>query len=186
MSFIQFFGSALQVTPHFHSLVPDGTFVQREGGVHFEPLPPPTQDEVERLLRGVRHRVLRLMEKRGALPAQGPEDALHVPGALPAATAALDGGGRPAPSQQAAAVRIAGGFLPARQHAPACRVDQAEMLRRTFDFDVFACVRCGGRRSVFAYVKGASGVRAILEHLGLPTAGASLAPARGPPQPAWC
>ena len=42
-SFIQFFGSALQVTPHFHSLVPDGVFVPREGGVRFEPLPPPTQ-----------------------------------------------------------------------------------------------------------------------------------------------
>ncbi|ATB27221.1 transposase [Melittangium boletus] len=36
MSFIQFFGSALQVTPHFHSLVPDGVFVPREGGVRFE------------------------------------------------------------------------------------------------------------------------------------------------------
>ncbi|HYO59475.1 transposase [Archangium sp.] len=42
MSFIQFFGSALQVTPHFHSLVPDGVFVPREGGVRFEALPPPT------------------------------------------------------------------------------------------------------------------------------------------------
>jgi Putative transposase len=66
------------------------------------------------------------------------------------------------------------------------RVDWAELLRRTLDFDVFACVRCGGRRSVFAYVKGAPGVRAILEHLGLPTACARLAPARGPPQAAWC
>jgi hypothetical protein len=47
----------------------------REDGVHFEALPPPTQAEVERLLRVVRHRVLRLLEKRGALPAQGPEDA---------------------------------------------------------------------------------------------------------------
>ncbi|MFY0579742.1 hypothetical protein ACN28S_40745 [Cystobacter fuscus] len=55
MSFIQFFGSALQVTPHFHSLVPDGVFVPREGGVRFEPLPPPTQGEVERLLRVVHH-----------------------------------------------------------------------------------------------------------------------------------
>jgi hypothetical protein len=77
-SFIQFFGSALQVTPHFHSLVPDGVFVPREGGVCFEALPPPTQDEVERLLRGVHLRVLRLLEKRGALPAQGPEDALRA------------------------------------------------------------------------------------------------------------
>jgi hypothetical protein len=62
VSFIQFFGSALQVTPHFHSLVPDGVFVPREGGVCFEALPPPTQAEVERLLRVVRHRVLRLLE----------------------------------------------------------------------------------------------------------------------------
>ncbi|MDC0711622.1 transposase zinc-binding domain-containing protein [Stigmatella sp. ncwal1] len=58
VSFIPFFGSALQVTPHFHSLVPDGVFVPWEGGVRFEPLPPPTQAEVERLLRGGRHRVL--------------------------------------------------------------------------------------------------------------------------------
>ncbi|RKI00470.1 hypothetical protein D7Y04_18950 [Corallococcus sp. AB038B] len=78
VSFIQLFGSALQVTPHFHSLVPDGVFVPREGGVRFEPLPPPTQAEVERLLRVARHRVLRLLEKRGALPAQGPEDTLQT------------------------------------------------------------------------------------------------------------
>nr|WP_254360763.1 transposase [Corallococcus exiguus] len=68
----------MQVTPHFHSLVPDGVFVPREGGVRFKPLPPPTQAEVERLLRVARHRVLRLLEKRGALPAQGPEDALQT------------------------------------------------------------------------------------------------------------
>jgi hypothetical protein len=66
------------------------------------------------------------------------------------------------------------------------RGDWAELLSRTFDFDVFACVRCGGRRRVLAYVKEAGGVRAILEHLGLATAGARLAPARGPPQASWC
>ncbi|WP_239470510.1 transposase [Archangium violaceum] len=65
-------------------------------------------------------------------------------------------------------------------------VDWAAVLRRTFDFDVFACVRCGGRRRVLAYMKEAGGVRAILKHLGLPTAGARLAPARGPPQASWC
>jgi len=66
------------------------------------------------------------------------------------------------------------------------RVDWAGLLRRTFAVEVLACVRCGGRRRVLAYVKQAGGVRAILEHLGLPTAGARLAPARGPPQAAWC
>ena len=66
------------------------------------------------------------------------------------------------------------------------RVDGAELLKRTFDFDVFACMRCGGRRRVLAYVKGAQGVRAILKPLGLPTASVHLAPARGPPQSAGC
>jgi len=30
------------------------------------------------------------------------------------------------------------------------RVDWAELLKRRFDFDVFASVRCGGRRRVLA------------------------------------
>ncbi|WNG22434.1 ATP-dependent helicase HrpA [Cystobacter fuscus] len=37
-----------------------------------------------------------------------------------------------------------------------------------------------------SYVKGAAGVRAILEHLGLPTKSARLAPTRQPPRAAWC
>ncbi|KFE58510.1 hypothetical protein DB31_6260 [Hyalangium minutum] len=45
--------------------------------MRFEPLPPPTQAEVEKLLKGVRHRVLQLVENgadeaeeaaRGLLP----------------------------------------------------------------------------------------------------------------------
>jgi hypothetical protein len=39
---------------------------------------------------------------------------------------------------------------------------------------------------VLAYVNEAGGVRTILEHLGLPTAGVRLAPAREPPQAAGC
>jgi hypothetical protein len=73
---------------------------------------------------------------------------------------------------------------PMKEKTP--RVDWAELLRRTFDFDVFACVRCGGRRRVLASVNEAGGVRAILEHLGLPTAGARLAPAHGPLHASWC
>ena len=73
---------------------------------------------------------------------------------------------------------------PRRERTP--RVDWAELLRRTFSVEVFACVRCGGRRRVLAYEKGAAGGRAIVEHLGLPTKSASLASARAPPQAAWC
>ncbi|PTL74963.1 hypothetical protein [Vitiosangium sp. GDMCC 1.1324] len=39
----------------------------------------------------------------------------------------------------------------ARKERPA-RVDQAGLRRRTFAVDVFACVMCGGRRRVLAYV----------------------------------
>ncbi len=73
---------------------------------------------------------------------------------------------------------------PRRGRTP--RVDQAELLRRTFAVEVFACMNCGGRRRVLAYVKAGRGVRAILEHLGLPTAGVSLAPAQELTQAAWC
>jgi hypothetical protein len=73
---------------------------------------------------------------------------------------------------------------PMKEKTP--RVDWAELLSRTFALDVFACVRCGGRRRVLAYVTAPSGVRSILEHLGLPTRPAKLAPAQGPPQSAWC
>jgi hypothetical protein len=122
VSFIQFFGSALQVTPHFHSLVPDGIFVPREGGVRFEPLPPPTQGQVERLLRVVRHRVLRLREKRGALPAQGPEDALQVYQAhsLQQRLRWTEVDVRPPPSKQPRCAFMEGFSLHA-QHALACQ-----------------------------------------------------------------
>lgn len=71
-----------------------------------------------------------------------------------------------------------------KQRTP--RGDWAGLLKRTFDLDVFACARCGGRRRVLADVKAGRGGRAQLEHLGLPTAGARLAPVLGPPQAAWC
>jgi hypothetical protein len=74
VSFLQRFGSALQLNPHLHSVVPDGVFVREGQEVRFVELPPPTQAEVARLLVVVRHRVLRLLERRGALPAEGPED----------------------------------------------------------------------------------------------------------------
>ncbi len=60
------------------------------------------------------------------------------------------------------------------------------LLRRTFAVDVLACVRCAGRRRVLASVKQVGGVRAIVEHLRLPTAGASLPPARALPPGAGC
>jgi len=66
------------------------------------------------------------------------------------------------------------------------RWDWAGLRRRTFALDVLACVRCGGRRQVLAYLTAPGGVRAILEHLELPTRPAKRAVAQGPPQLAGC
>jgi hypothetical protein len=259
--------------------------------------------EVERLLKGVRHRVLRLLEKRGALPAQGPEDAqqayqahslqqrlrwteldvrpppskqprcafmegfslhanthLHANdrqglerlcrygarGALALERLSRAEDGRIAyrmkrplpdgtthlfftglellrrlaslvPPPRANLTRFHGVFAPGAKLRPfllpqegeepgrqgvspaplevmeeepkkgrQLRLDWAGLLSRTFALDVFACCLCGGRRRVQASLKALCGVRAILEHLGLPWQPGRLAPARGPPQNFWC
>ena len=45
----------------------------------------------------------------------------------------------------------------------------AELMQRTFAFDVLACARCGGRLRLVALIEQASVVRRMLSHLGLPT-----------------
>jgi hypothetical protein len=62
---IQRCGSALNVNPHFHSLVPEGVFAeQRDGSQRFVPLrEPPSDVEVARLLARVRGRILRLLRR---------------------------------------------------------------------------------------------------------------------------
>ena len=65
VTFIQRFGSALNLTPHFHSLVLDGVYA---GPAHspgpFLPLPPPETEDVERVMAGTARRVMRLVERR--------------------------------------------------------------------------------------------------------------------------
>jgi hypothetical protein len=66
VTFIQRFGSALNLTPHFHSLVLDGVY---PGPAHspgsFLPLPPPETEDVARVMAGTARRVMRLLERRG-------------------------------------------------------------------------------------------------------------------------
>ena len=62
------------------------------------------------------------------------------------------------------------------------RLPWAELLRRTFQVDVLTCSKCGGRRQVIAYITEPPVVRAILNHLGLPSRTLPLAPALDPPQ----
>ena len=57
-------------------------------------------------------------------------------------------------------------------------------MRRVFAIDVLACAGCGGRLRFIATIEDPPIVAKILEHLGLPTAGPALTPARPPPEPA--
>ncbi|MDG2303755.1 MAG: transposase, partial [Candidatus Binatia bacterium] len=67
---IQRCGSALDVNLHFHTLAPDGVFDANGEADAFHPLPPPTDNEITRLLTTVRLRVLRLLRRRGLLPGE--------------------------------------------------------------------------------------------------------------------
>jgi hypothetical protein len=57
----------------------------------------------------------------------------------------------------------------------------AELLRRTFGFDVLACPRCDGRVRLLAMVTEPKSVARYLRALGEPTDAPARAPARGPP-----
>jgi hypothetical protein len=57
------------------------------------------------------------------------------------------------------------------------RIPWSELLLRVFREDVLQCP-CGGRRVVLAFVNDEKVVKKILEHLGLPTTGPPVAPAR--------
>ncbi len=73
VTFIQRFGSALNLNVHFHSLVLDGVYSRDDGTpTHFLPLPPPSADEVARVLAGTARRIARLLASR----AEGDDDAL--------------------------------------------------------------------------------------------------------------
>jgi hypothetical protein len=65
----------------------------------------------------------------------------------------------------------------ARRPADPSRIPWAELLMRVFREDVLACP-CGGRRVVLAYLTEPGPVKAILDHLGLPSTGPPLIPAR--------
>jgi hypothetical protein len=85
VSFIQRFGSALNLNVHFHTLAFDGIYSRDDGTApHFLPLPAPSPDEVARVLAGTARRIARLLAAR----AEGDDDALARDEPLLAALAA--------------------------------------------------------------------------------------------------
>ncbi len=69
VTFIQRFGSAMNLNLHFHTLALDGVYtgaVLEPEALRFLPLSPPTSDEVARVLAGTARRIHRLIEMRAA------------------------------------------------------------------------------------------------------------------------
>jgi len=105
LAFVQRFGSALQLTPHFHVLLPEAVFEDlpvigpdAQAACH-RPLPSPDDDEVERLLRTVALRVVGLLRKQGKLDNVSCDDALDALRAR-AAQQRLPLGEAPSPSKR--------------------------------------------------------------------------------------
>jgi hypothetical protein len=63
----------------------------------------------------------------------------------------------------------------------------AQLMRRSFGYDVLACPNCGGRFRLVALIEHHEAVQRILRHLGLPAEVPPPRPARAPPRrpPAW-
>jgi hypothetical protein len=59
----------------------------------------------------------------------------------------------------------------------------AQLMQRSFGFDVLACPRCRGRFRLIAVIEDARVIRRILNHLGLPTEVPAAQPSRAPPVP---
>ncbi len=57
----------------------------------------------------------------------------------------------------------------------------ADLMRRTFGFDVLACPRCDGRLRLIALIDHTPVIQTILRHLGLPSEIPVPTPARAPP-----
>jgi hypothetical protein len=57
----------------------------------------------------------------------------------------------------------------------------AELMERSFGFDVLACPRCTGRLTLVALIRDAAVVGRILRHLGLPDAVPVPCAGRAPP-----
>jgi len=59
----------------------------------------------------------------------------------------------------------------------------AQLMARSFGFDVLQCPRCGGRFRLIALIDDPWVIQRILSHLGLPTDVPAARPPRAPPLP---
>jgi hypothetical protein len=123
LTVIQRFGSGLNLNVHFHTLALDGVFHPAgPGEVEFDPAPPPSDEEVARVLATIRRRVGRLLARRGLDPGvegAGPTDGFAEESPVLAGLATASVLGRSALGSRAgAALRRLGDVTGATARAP--------------------------------------------------------------------
>ena len=64
ITFVQYFGGALNLNVHFHCVIPDGVFEREGAEVRFVPLGAPSDDEIEAVLRRIVARLMRMLRPR--------------------------------------------------------------------------------------------------------------------------
>jgi hypothetical protein len=89
VSVLQRYGSALNLNPHLHLLIPDGVWVAAANGrPTFVAVPPPTDADIQQLVERTAQRVVRLLQRRGLLDPQAPDPLAQEQPLLAALTAA--------------------------------------------------------------------------------------------------
>ena len=75
VSFVQRFGSSLNLNVHYHVVVLNGVFTREpEAGGVFHPSPPPTHDELDQIVRRVQKRAQAWLRRHGHLDERPLED----------------------------------------------------------------------------------------------------------------
>jgi hypothetical protein len=64
VTFVQRFGSLLNLNCHFHSLIPDGVYEKVGDDLRFVPVPPPATEDVERILLQIARAIEKLLARR--------------------------------------------------------------------------------------------------------------------------
>ena len=60
VTFVQRFGSSLNINPHLHVLMLDGVYIAEEQGPEFVPAPPMGDDDVQQIVQTAARRIIRL------------------------------------------------------------------------------------------------------------------------------
>jgi hypothetical protein len=88
--------------------------------------------------------------------------------------------------QQAPGVEDGGAARGADESEPGLsrhlRRQWAELMRRSFGFDVLSCDRCGGKLRLLAVILERAVIRKILSHIGMPSEPPTPTVARAPPE----